>query len=378
MTVKSTANGSTKKPSRFAAAEASRAQSSDRLMSAIEERSRYGEQRRQHTRLLAAHETPHERARRRRERRVQRHQPPERTRLSEADEEPPARVEVEGETERRQRDHDDAAPPLRSGRSTAARAANATAPNTSATPPARRGEPIEQLGAKVRESSVSATAIAIRPPATTARERPSRHPSAPTAPMTAATSVPDTWGNVPRRWAHGRPAQALDRPRSAPTALTTHEQAEQVDSHRRDRRRRPARARRRRRPLLPRPDEEENGARLLHGRVRADREAGREEASAPRGRGDAVADVRLRHGALPRGGRLPPSASVPPRLVARDRRLHRVPARRGGQPRLRREPARRLPRDPVQGRQGRLAEGLRKLHRRQSRGRVPGWSFRAS
>ena len=42
----------------------------------------------------------------------------------------------------------------------------------------------------------------------------------------------------------------------------------------------------------------------------------------------------------------------------------------GGQPRLRREPARRLPRDPVEGRQGRLAEGLRKLHRRQSRGRV--------
>ena len=35
MTVKSTANGSTKKPSRFAAADASRAQSSDRLISAI-------------------------------------------------------------------------------------------------------------------------------------------------------------------------------------------------------------------------------------------------------------------------------------------------------------------------------------------------------
>ena len=42
----------------------------------------------------------------------------------------------------------------------------------------------------------------------------------------------------------------------------------------------------------------------------------------------------------------------------------------GGRPRLRREPARRLPRDPRQGRQGRLAEGLRKLHRRQPRGRA--------
>ena len=198
MTAKSTANGSTKKPSLFAAAEVSRAQSSDRLISAM--RSAAGTASSGgSTRACSPRTRRHTTAPRRRgERRVQRHQPPERTCLAEADEEPLARVEVEGETERRERDHDE-----RHRRREADEAGGEGRERDGAEheqdAPVGDASRSNRLGANVRERNASATAIATRPHATTARERPSRHPSAPTAPMIAATSVPDTWGNVPRK-----------------------------------------------------------------------------------------------------------------------------------------------------------------------------------